>query len=141
MVNATGGHTSAEGYWQTIDDKTGEIKSIVKVWVDDKNTLNGRIVKIFPKPGEDPDPVCDKCKGRLKDRKIIGMVFMWGFHREGDKWVAGEIVDPENGKQYHCQVYTRNQGKELKVYGYIKFIVKIGRTQTWIRTDQAALEG
>ena len=69
------------------------------------------------------------------------MVFMWGFYKKGDKWVEGEIVDPENGKQYHCQVYTADDGKELKVYGYIKLLVKIGRTQTWIRTDKSALEG
>ena len=138
---ATGESVSPEGYWKTIDDKNGEVKSIVKVWVDESGELNGRIVKIFPKEGEDPDPVCDKCKGKLKDQKIIGMLFMWGFSKNGEKWVNGEIVDPENGKQYHCQVSSRNEGKELKVYGYIKLIFKIGRTQTWFRTDKTALEG
>jgi len=136
-----GENTSPEGYWKTIDDKSGEVKSIVKVWVEEDGTLSGRIMKIFPKPGEDPDPVCDKCKGKLKNQKTLGMVFMWGFSPRGDKWVDGEIVDPENGKQYHCQVYTRNEGRELKVYGYIRLIVKIGRTQTWLRTDETALEG
>ncbi|HDP96013.1 MAG TPA: DUF2147 domain-containing protein [Candidatus Aminicenantes bacterium] len=132
---------SPEGYWKTIDDETGEVKSIVKVWIDETAMLRGRILKIFPKPGEDPDPVCDKCKGKLKDKKIIGMVFMWGFEKKGDHWVDGKIVDPENGKQYHCRVHTENGGSELKVYGYIKFIVKIGRTQTWIRTDHTATSG
>jgi len=134
-------YVSPEGYWKTIDDKTNEVKSIVKVWVDENGKLNGQILKIFPKEGEDPDPVCDKCKGHLKDKKTIGMVFMWGFYKKDDKWIDGEIVDPENGKQYHCQVYTKNGGKELKVYGYIKLIFKIGRTQTWIRTDKTALDG
>lgn len=138
FVNAE--YISPEGYWKTIDDKTKEVKSIVKVWIDSGGKLNGQILKIFPKEGEDPDPVCDKCKGKLKDKKTLGMVFMWGFYRKGDKWVKGEIVDPENGKQYHCQAYTKKDGKELKVYGYIKLIFKIGRTQTWIRTDESALE-
>lgn len=139
MVSIHAESASPEGYWKTIDDETGEVKSIVKVWIDETATLRGRIVKIFPKPDEDPDPVCDKCKGKLKDKKIIGMVFMWGFKRRGDQWVDGEIVDPENGKKYHCRVHTEKGGGELKVYGYIRVIVKIGRTQTWIRTDQTAL--
>ncbi|MDY0296785.1 MAG: DUF2147 domain-containing protein [Acidobacteriota bacterium] len=141
LIAAAGGKTvtagtSPEGYWQTLDDKTGEKKSIVKIWIDADGTLKGRIVEIFPGPGEDPEPLCDKCRGRLKDQKIIGMVFMWGFEQKGDKWVEGEIVDPENGRQYHCQVYTRNNGRELKVYGYIRLIVKVGRTQTWIRAER-----
>lgn len=132
-------YVSPEGYWKTIDDKTGEVKSIVKVWKE-KGKLKGQILKIFPKEGEDPDPVCDKCKGHLKNKKTLGMVFMWGFYRDGEKWINGEIVDPENGKQYHCQVYTVKNGKELKVFGYIKIIFKIGRTQTWIRTDESSLK-
>ncbi len=134
-------YISPEGYWKTIDDDTGEVKSIVKVWIDSNGKLLGQILKIFPKEGEDPDPVCDKCKGKLKNVKTLGMVFMWGFYRKDNKWVNGEIVDPENGKQYHCQVYTKKEGKELKVYGYIKLIFKIGRTQTWLRTDKSSLEG
>lgn len=141
MMMTSGEYVSPEGYWKTIDDKTGEVKSIVKVWIDSNGKLSGQIVKIFPKEGEDPDPVCDKCKGKLKNQKTLGMIFMWGFFKKGDKWVKGEIVDPENGKQYHCQVYTTKGGKELKVYGYIKVIFKIGRSQTWIRTDKTALEG
>ncbi len=140
VLFVNGGYVSPEGYWKTIDDKTKETKSIVKLWIDQGGKLNGKILKIFPKEGEDPDPICDKCKGHLKNKKTIGMVFMWGFHRKGDKWVKGKIVDPQNGKQYRCQVYTKKDGKELKVYGYIKMIFKIGRTQTWIRADKTALE-
>ncbi len=132
-------YVSPEGYWKTIDDKTGNLKSIVRIWKEN-GKLKGRILKIFPKEGEDPDPVCDKCKGDLKNQKTIGMVFMWGFFREANKWIEGEIVDPENGKQYHCQIYTVKNGKELKVFGYIRIIFKIGRTQTWIRTDKSALD-
>ena len=75
VTGVKGMTTSVEGYWQTIDDKTDEVKSIVRTWIEKDGTLKGRIVKIFPKEGEDPDPVCDKCKGTLKDRRIIGICF------------------------------------------------------------------
>lgn len=128
---------SAEGFWKTVDDKTKEVESIVKLWVE-KGELKGKIVKIFPKPDEDPDPVCDKCKGKLKNVRIIGMNFMWGFARKGDKWVDGKIVDPDNGKTYHCQLEVTDGGKKLKVFGYIKIIFKLGRSQTWIRHEPEA---
>lgn len=130
---------SPEGYWKTFDDDTHELESIVKLWIE-KGKLMGRIVKLFPKPDEDPDPVCDKCPGKRKDMKILGMIFLWGFSRDEDRWVDGKILDPENGKTYHCRVEVVEDGKKMKVFGYIKIIFKIGRTQTWIRTDKEALK-
>jgi len=35
-----------------------------------------RLVKLFREEGEDPDPVCDKCEGDYKGKKIIGMVII-----------------------------------------------------------------
>ena len=125
-----------EGYWKTIDDKTKEVKSIVKIWREE-GTLKGRIEKLFPKPGEDPDPICDKCKGDKKDKKILGMVFMWKFEKDGDEWVNGKILDPENGKVYHCSLELEDNGAKLNVFGYIKVLFKIGRTQTWLRATEA----
>ncbi len=127
-----------EGYWKTIDDKTNEVKSIVKIWRED-GALKGRIEKLFPKPGEDPDPVCDKCKGDKKDEKILGMVFMWKFENDDGEWVNGKILDPENGKVYHCSLELDDNGAKLNVFGYIKVIFKIGRTQTWLRANETDL--
>jgi len=141
MVNGSvqAKYFSPEGYWKTFDDDTHELESIVKLWIE-KDELKGRIVKLFPKPDEDPDPKCDKCPGKKKDMKILGMIFLWGFSREGDRWIEGKILDPENGKTYHCRVEVVEGGKKMKVFGYIKIIFKIGRTQTWIRTDKEFLE-
>ncbi len=126
--------SNAEGYWKTFDDKTKELKSIVKLW-EDNGEMKGMIVKLFPKKGEDPDPKCDKCKGERKDKRILGMEFMWGLKKNGGKWKDGRILDPENGKIYRSQLEVVDNGKKLEVYGYIKILFKIGRTQTWLRTD------
>jgi uncharacterized protein (DUF2147 family) len=121
------------GFWRTIDDKTGEVKSIVKIWTAQDGTLKGRIEKIFPKEGEDPDPVCDKCKGDRKDQPVLGMEFLWGFKGAGSIWKNGEVLDPENGKIYSCQLEVIDNGEKLKVFGYIRIIFKIGRSQIWLR--------
>lgn len=125
---------SPEGFWKTVDDETKEVESIVKIWVE-KGELKGKIVKIFPKPGEDPDPVCDKCSGKFKNVRVIGMNFMWAFQKEKSKWINGKIIDPDNGKTYHCQLEVTGNGKKMEVFGYIKVIFKIGRSQTWIRHE------
>ena len=121
------------GYWRTIDDKTEEVKSIVKIWVAEDGTLKGRIEKIFPKEGEDPNPVCDKCKGDKKDQPVLGMEILWGFEGAGAVWKNGKALDPENGKVYNCQLEVIENGKKLKVFGYIRIIFKIGRSQIWLR--------
>jgi len=51
---------SIVGKWKTIDDKTNEPKSIVQIYEKDGKYF-GQIKELFRKPGEDPDPVCDKC--------------------------------------------------------------------------------
>jgi len=130
-----GANLTPVGYWKTIDDKTSEVKSIVKIWLDQDGTLKGRIEKIFPKPGEDPNPVCDKCKGDKKDQPVLGMEFLWGFKGSGSEWGSGQVLDPENGKVYNCQLEVIDDGRKLKVFGYIRLIFKIGRSQIWLRVE------
>lgn len=125
---------SAEGYWKTIDDDTKAVKSIVKLWVEN-GKMKGKIVKLFPKKGEDPNPKCDKCKGDRKNKLILGMEFMWDYEGTGGEWKNGRILDPENGKVYRSQLEVVDNGEKLEVYGYIKVLFKIGRTQTWLRSD------
>ena len=129
---------SPVGLWKTIDDDTKELKSIVRIWNED-GILKGRIEKIFPKPGEDPDPKCDKCKGDKKNKRVIGMIFLWGFSQSGKVWAGGKILDPENGKTYHCRLKVTSGGKRMNVFGYIRLIIRIGRTQTWLRAEESDL--
>jgi len=122
---------SPVGLWKTIDDKTGEEKSIVKIWINGEK-LFGRIDKLFSKPGEDPKRVCDKCKGDKKDQQIDGMEILWDLEKKDDLWTDGYILDPKNGKEYHCKIQLTEAGTKLLVRGYIGFSF-IGRTQTWTR--------
>ena len=115
------------GKWKTIDDKTKKPKSIVEIY-EQEGKLYGRIVQLFLEPGEDPDPVCDKCKGEQKNKKILGMVIINGLTQKGDAWSKGEVLDPDNGKTYNAKIWLEDE--KLKIRGYILFLY---RTQTWIR--------
>jgi uncharacterized protein (DUF2147 family) len=115
------------GTWKTFDEETGDEKSIVEVY-EQQGRLYVKVLKTFPKPGEDPDPVCDQCKGELKDKKIHGMVIVNGLTEKEGVWCGGEILDPENGKTYDCKMWLEDGN--LQVRGYLLFFF---RTQTWIR--------
>ena len=67
-VGATvGAATSAgpEGVWETLDDRTGVPRAVVRVAMRETE-LAGVIERIFPRPGEGPDPICTRCEGSLR---------------------------------------------------------------------------
>ncbi len=121
------------GKWKTIDDKSGKPKSIVEIW-EDGGKLYGKVDQLLdPKP-DDPNPVCKKCSGDLKDQPILGMRIMWDMKKDGSAWSGGKILDPDNGKTYRCNLALADEGKKLQVRGFIG-IALIGRTQTWLREE------
>ena len=121
------------GVWKSIDDETGRERSIIRI-TETAGELQGVVEMVFDQPGDDPAHLCDKCKGDLKDKPIIGMTILWGLKRDGDVWSGGEILDPKKGKVYRCKMTPIEGGSKLDVRGYIG-ISLIGRTQTWHRIE------
>ena len=116
------------GKWVTIDDETNEKKSIVEIYEQD-GKVYGKIIKLFRKPGEDPDPVCDECDedDPRYMKKIIGMVIMEGLEKDDERYAGGTILKPSTGSIYDCKLWL--DGEELIVRGYIAFFYK---TQIWL---------
>jgi hypothetical protein len=95
---------SPEGRWTTIDDHTGEMRSIVRVQVE-HGELRGEVERILARPGEDADPVCGLCQGPRHNQRVIGMQILGGHRRERERWTGGRILDPDNGKEYSSTVW------------------------------------
>lgn len=110
------------GKWRTIDDETGQPKSIVEIY-QKGGKYYGRVVDLLMKPD---DTVCDKCPGNRKGQRIVGMDVITGMVKNGDMYEGGQILDPNNGKVYDCKLWL--EGNQLKVRGYLGFFY---RTQTW----------
>ncbi|ELR68061.1 hypothetical protein C900_01197 [Fulvivirga imtechensis AK7] len=125
------GQSGITGTWKTIDDETGEAKSIVDIYERNGN-FYGKIVKLFRNPGQDPDPICGECPedDPRYNKKVIGMEIIKDMKREGDKLVGGTVLKPDEGKIYNCKIWIED-GK-LKVRGYWGFFY---RTQTWLRVE------
>ena len=121
---------SPAGNWHTVDEKTGEIKSEIRV-TDNGGTVSGAIAKLLRKDAKQ-DQVCDQCTDDRKDKPLLGMQIIRGAKKaEGkDVWEDGKILDPENGKTYGLRLTPIDGGKKLEVRGSIG---PFGRTQTWVR--------
>lgn len=117
------------GKWQTVDDETGKVRSVVEL-KEVNGKLSGWIVAITD-PNKQNE-VCSECKGKLNDQPIIGLQIMSGYKKKGKGYEDGEIVDPDSGKVYSSKLKLIKGGSKLEVRGFIGFSF-IGRTQTWIR--------
>lgn len=129
IISIAGNCQSITGRWTTIDDDSGEEKSIVEI-AERGGKFYGKVVKIFVKPGDDPDPVCKDCPSddTRHNKKIIGMEIIRDLKKSGDEYADGDILDPEIGKVYRCKLWI--EGEDLKVRGYWG---PFFRTQTWKR--------
>ena len=115
------------GSWKTIDEKTGEAKSIVRIYKDQDGTYYGKIEKLF----NNPDGRCDKCKDENKDKPVLGMIIITGMKEKGDKLDGGYILDPGNGEKYYATIsYDKGTGK-LKLRGSLDKMGMLGRNQYW----------
>jgi uncharacterized protein (DUF2147 family) len=121
---------SPVGQWHTVDDKTGELKSMVVI-VEQQGVVKGRVEKVLRKDA-DQNAKCDKCSDDRKNQAVVGLEIIRGAKKAGGKnvWEDGEILDPENGKTYGLRLTPIENGAKLEVRGSIG---PFGRTQTWVR--------
>ncbi|MGQ7944524.1 DUF2147 domain-containing protein [Flavobacterium sp. WC2509] len=119
---------SVLGKWKTIDDETGQAKSIVEIY-EKSGKIYGKIIDIInPQKRKD---LCTKCSGEDKNAPILGLVIIKGLVKDGDEYNGGKILDPLKGEEYKCFI-TLDEKDKLKVRGFIGFSL-FGRTQYWYR--------
>lgn len=118
---------SVTGKWKTIDDNTGEAKSIVEIY-ESEGKIYGKIIEVI-NPEVD-NPLCTECDGKHKDQPIIGLQIIDGLTKDDDVYEGGEILNPENGKTYKCELKFGDNTDTLRVRGYLAFFYK---TQYWKR--------
>lgn len=125
MFFATLSYAQIEGKWKTIDDETGQAKSIVEIWKKSDGKYYGKVSQLLIHPA---NPNCTDCKDDRKNKPILGMEIIRGLKKDGNEFSGGTITDPKTGKTYKCTI--KRNGDDLDVRGYIGFSL-IGRSQTW----------
>ena len=117
------------GVWKTIDDKTGEPKSHVKIYKKGGKYF-GKVVKLLPAA---TTTVCVDCPGDKNGKSLYDIDIVWDMKDYKDYWSYGRIVDPADGSVYKCNMSMDGKDK-LKVRGYIG-VSLLGRTQVWYRVE------
>jgi len=118
------------GQWKTIDDQTGEAKSIVEIYKRDGKVF-GKIVSILNP--EVKDALCLKCEGEDKNKPVLGFELIKNMTKEGRYYKNGTIFDPEHGKKYKCRLMLTENPDILQVRGYIAFLYA---SQYWQRVKE-----
>ncbi|MEM9680157.1 MAG: DUF2147 domain-containing protein [Bacteroidota bacterium] len=117
------------GTWTTVDDETGEEKSIVEIY-EFEGKVYGKIVEILT---DNKDALCTKCKGDNHGKPILGMQIINGLSKDDDVYDGGTILNPNNGKVYKCRLKLTENTDTLQVRGYVAFFYK---TQYWKRVSK-----
>ena len=115
------------GEWVTIDDASGEKKSVVNIYQADNGMYYGQIVTLF----EDPDALCTECKDADYNQPIVGLTIVRDMQLVEGELRGGKVLDPENGKLYYAKIYLDKGNLILR--GSLDKRGLLGRSQTWIR--------
>jgi len=128
LASMTVAAQSPVGRWKTIDDETGQVKSVVEITQAANGTLSGRVAQVL-QSDRGANPVCDKCTGTRQNQPITGMTILWDLRPSGTEWSGGTILDPANGKTYRSKAKLIAPDR-LGVSGCVAFIC---REQVWQR--------
>ncbi|PHI20356.1 hypothetical protein CEQ90_07800 [Lewinellaceae bacterium SD302] len=121
---------SPAGRWKTIDDETGEAKSVIEI-KGANGEFTGHIAEILT--GND-DAVCEKCSGKQKNAPMLGLVIIKDLKAKDDHWAGGSIMDPQKGAEYKLSVWYEDDNPDvLFVRG--KHWTGLYRTQEWQRAE------
>lgn len=114
--------TSAIGFWKTIDDETGEAKSIVRIY-EYEGKVYGRVHRVL---GD------RTAKAKIKGEPLIeGLDIIRDLKKSANgKLEGGKVLDPQNGRSYTCQIWL-DEGK-LVMRGSL---FGIGRKQIWLPAE------
>lgn len=120
------------GLWAPIDKATGKPLGLISIY-ENHGLYYGRIE---PTSARDHSAArCTQCTGSRHDQPIIGLILMRHLRYKKDgRYVGGDILDPNTGRVYDCELRLIDSGRKLVMRGYIG-IPLFGLSQVWHRVE------
>ena len=80
------------GLWRTIDDKTGQARGTVRLYLENGEVFGKIESSVDPKDATD---VCNLCPGDRKNKAIIGLVILRRMKKVGGEWSGSVLLAME----------------------------------------------
>ena len=100
----------AEGFWLSVDDKTGEIQSGWEIYQED-GILYGKILSALTLSAAD---IAARCREgyanfpvavKVNTLPVLGTPWIFGLRMENPgSWTGGNVINPSNGNMYRCSI-------------------------------------
>jgi uncharacterized protein (DUF2147 family) len=130
-IRSVDAQSSPIGVWRTFDDGSNVPRADIEIYsAGDK--LAGKILKLLPSNKQGRLAACSKCSDDRKDRPMIGLEIMRDIPKASADliWKGGNVLDPDSGKIYKLRLELVDEGKRLRVRGYLGPFYS---TETWER--------
>ncbi|MDR1970481.1 MAG: DUF2147 domain-containing protein [Treponema sp.] len=130
-----------EGYWLSIDDKTGRVTAGWEIY-QEGGKLYGKVLSTAEHA---PDVRALRCResyrgfpvsGRVNEMMVVGTPWIFGLTMEKPgHWANGNVIDPSDGNMYKCKITfhaadgDKFKADTLEMRGEIG--LGIGRSQYW----------
>ncbi len=124
-----------KGVWRSIDDHTGNPKSIIRIDKNADGNYSGTVLKVLAEPGAKPEVTCHDCPAPFTGKPIEGMNILWGLKADAEDhnlYAGGKVLDPLSGHTYSAKININPDGKKLTLRGFLGFSL-LGRSQVWYR--------
>ena len=118
------------GQWNTFDDRTGEMRSCVKI-TENNGIYNAEVICLYEKDSNGKYKVIQP-PYQKEYEGVVGTQLFIDMKVEGEH-LRGKVYDPESQKTYFGKISYHAKTDELILRGSLDKHGLLGRSQTWKR--------